>query len=214
MGLSGSRSSSSIAPARQRQHVASLPQGRRHILLSPSEPRVTTATQTTLPGTRNQRPFGWEMDAQRGVPTGILPPPNRFASLQTNGQQGHRTQQPSWLPPRPVPASQLKRTVRRRHFSQCLQTPTAVLMPPVIVTVDGRGGALLRRLAGGHAPAAAPARHGGARGGRLEARQHRVGGAARPGPRGPLRGPRRRAHARQYKGGRPEKAAAEHRKLL
>ncbi|XP_034237409.1 uncharacterized protein LOC117642894 [Thrips palmi] len=116
VGLSGSRGSSSIVPARQR-HVASLPQTRRHIVLSPTEPRVTTATQTTLPGTRNQRPFGWEVDAQ--PPTGILPPPNRFASLQNNGQQGPRVQQHSWLPPRPLPASQLKRTStgEEEHFS-------------------------------------------------------------------------------------------------
>lgn len=123
VALSGSRSSSSIAPARQRQHVASLPPARRHVqghaqghaLLSPTEPRVTTATQTTLPGTRNQRPFGWEVDSQPP----ILPPPNRFASLQTNGLQAHRTQQPSWLPPRPATADQLQRTSagEEEHFS-------------------------------------------------------------------------------------------------
>lgn len=70
---------------------------------------------------RNQRPFGWEMDIQP-PPSGMPPPPNRFASLpyDGNGPQSYKlNNQPTWLPPRPNPLSttKIKRRVRTSFFS-------------------------------------------------------------------------------------------------
>ncbi|KAF9415940.1 hypothetical protein HW555_006572, partial [Spodoptera exigua] len=72
---------------------------------------ITTATQTTFPKTRHQRPYGWEKDTEAtGFQLQQPPvPPYRFASLQ----HGARPPQPdtAWLPPRHnAPPTNLKKS--------------------------------------------------------------------------------------------------------
>ncbi|PNF20336.1 hypothetical protein B7P43_G13212, partial [Cryptotermes secundus] len=85
--------------------------------------RVTTATQTTLPKTRHQRPFGWETETNN-PPFHLQEPPNpqlRFGSLPYDGVLQHARFPPPWLqrqgplPPRTLPgAIERHREVRRR----------------------------------------------------------------------------------------------------
>ncbi|XP_045520993.1 uncharacterized protein LOC123712094 isoform X1 [Pieris brassicae] len=63
---------------------------------------ITTATQTTFPKTRHQRPYGWEKDTESNHTHFNQSPPFKFSSLQ------HGTRPPQegvipWLPPRQVP---------------------------------------------------------------------------------------------------------------
>ncbi|KPJ06468.1 hypothetical protein RR48_14207 [Papilio machaon] len=64
---------------------------------------ITTATQTTFPKTRHQRPYGWDKEVEtNGFQLQPAPaPPYRFSSLQ----HGARPPQDSaaWLPPRHAP---------------------------------------------------------------------------------------------------------------
>ncbi|XP_046401572.1 titin [Ischnura elegans] len=92
---------------------------------------VTTATQTTLPQTRHQRPYGWNVQQQPAVPAAVAlaaevkkqrrqqaegkPPPPlpplRFGSLPLES----RPVPPAPLPPRTLPgAGERHRVVRRR----------------------------------------------------------------------------------------------------
>ncbi|XP_067007827.2 uncharacterized protein [Anabrus simplex] len=79
--------------------------------------RVTTATQTTLPKTRHQRPFGWDKDSNI-VPFRLQDPPPpqmRFGSLPYDGALQLSRFPPPWLPPRTVPGVvERHREVRRR----------------------------------------------------------------------------------------------------
>nr|CAD7440246.1 unnamed protein product [Timema bartmani] len=79
--------------------------------------RVTTATQTTLPKTRHQRPYGWQTGTNQ-PPFHLQDPPPpqlRFASLPYDGALKLSRFPPPWLPPRTVPSAvERHREVRRR----------------------------------------------------------------------------------------------------
>ncbi|KAL1457999.1 hypothetical protein WDU94_008176 [Cyamophila willieti] len=79
------------------------------------ERKTNTSTQTTLPKTRHQRPYGWE----NGValpPLRIeeVEPAKKFGSLPCDGLNHYRGSQGSWLPPRTNPCvGEKHREVRR-----------------------------------------------------------------------------------------------------
>ncbi|XP_046676864.1 uncharacterized protein LOC124365021 isoform X2 [Homalodisca vitripennis] len=74
--------------------------------------RVTTATQTTLPKTRHQRPFGWENGLPVDPPQ--VPASLKFGSLPYDNSLQWLTQHTP-LPPRTCPsATERHREVRRR----------------------------------------------------------------------------------------------------
>ncbi|KAJ9583734.1 hypothetical protein L9F63_021922, partial [Diploptera punctata] len=89
--------------------------------------RVTTATQTTLPKTRHQRPYGWETGTN--LPPFHLQEPFRFGSLPYDGALQYARFPPPWLqrpgplPPRTLPgAIERHREVRRREPCPPLRT--------------------------------------------------------------------------------------------
>ncbi|CAK1550020.1 unnamed protein product [Leptosia nina] len=63
---------------------------------------ITTATQTTFPKTRHQRPYGWEKDIDSNNIQFCQPPapPFKFSSLQHGTRPPQPDGTPSWLPPR------------------------------------------------------------------------------------------------------------------
>ncbi|XP_053600356.1 uncharacterized protein LOC128669079 isoform X2 [Plodia interpunctella] len=64
---------------------------------------ITTATQTTFPKTKHQRPYGWEKDNDTTNGFHLQQPPvqsYRFASLQHGARPPPPDGLPSWLPPR------------------------------------------------------------------------------------------------------------------
>ncbi|XP_054281950.1 uncharacterized protein LOC128999445 isoform X1 [Macrosteles quadrilineatus] len=74
--------------------------------------RVTTATQTTLPKTRHQRPFGWENSPSTHP---HHHPSNKFGSLPYDSSHQWLAYGPAALPPRTCPtAVDRHREVRRR----------------------------------------------------------------------------------------------------
>ncbi|XP_050452947.1 uncharacterized protein LOC126852314 isoform X4 [Cataglyphis hispanica] len=74
-------------------------------------------TQTTLPKTRHQRPYGWENGTVESLRLAQLPsPPSKFASLPYDGKVSF-----NWIPPRTNPSAVEKhREVRRRSSEECL----------------------------------------------------------------------------------------------
>ncbi|XP_051154098.1 uncharacterized protein LOC127277228 isoform X2 [Leptopilina boulardi] len=76
-------------------------------------------TQTTLPKTRHQRPYGWENG--KGEPFRLAKPPSppsKFASLPYDGKVSF-----NWIPPRTCPAAIEKhREVRRRSSEEDLDS--------------------------------------------------------------------------------------------
>ncbi|XP_026825819.1 uncharacterized protein LOC105281076 isoform X2 [Ooceraea biroi] len=75
-------------------------------------------TQTTLPKTRHQRPYGWENGTVESLRLAQLPsPPSKFASLPYDGKVSF-----NWIPPRTNPSAVEKhREVRRRSSEECLE---------------------------------------------------------------------------------------------
>ncbi|XP_018057607.1 PREDICTED: uncharacterized protein LOC108693260 isoform X2 [Atta colombica] len=75
-------------------------------------------TQTTLPKTRHQRPYGWENGTVESLRLTQLPsPPNKFASLPYDVKVSF-----NWIPPRTNPSAVEKhREVRRRSSEECLE---------------------------------------------------------------------------------------------
>ncbi|PSN41837.1 hypothetical protein C0J52_14512 [Blattella germanica] len=118
-------SCSSVSPGNSAKR-SSVRKGRAFLsamTLEDRQLRVTTATQTTLPKTRHQRPYGWETGTN--VPPFHLqdpPPPQlRFGSLPYDGALQFARFPPPWLqrpgplPPRTLPgAIERHREVRRR----------------------------------------------------------------------------------------------------
>ncbi|XP_033226818.1 uncharacterized protein LOC117179282 isoform X2 [Belonocnema kinseyi] len=74
-------------------------------------------TQTTLPKTRHQRPYGWENGSVEPFRLADPPsPPSKFASLPFNGKVSF-----NWIPPRTNPkAIEKHREVRRRSSEEGL----------------------------------------------------------------------------------------------
>lgn len=97
----------------------------------------SAATQTTLPKTRHQRPFGWE----RGPGVGVAPPPPprelRFGSLPAPGAYPpptaapHARLPPPWLPPRTVPGVLERHRGVRRHITSQEENSDAPALPCV-----------------------------------------------------------------------------------
>ncbi|XP_018353620.1 PREDICTED: uncharacterized protein LOC108755222 isoform X2 [Trachymyrmex septentrionalis] len=75
-------------------------------------------TQTTLPKTRHQRPYGWENGTVESLRLTQLPsPPSKFASLPYDVKVSF-----NWIPPRTNPSAVEKhREVRRRSSEECLE---------------------------------------------------------------------------------------------
>ncbi|KAK2575869.1 hypothetical protein KPH14_007241 [Odynerus spinipes] len=77
-------------------------------------------TQTTLPKTRHQRPYGWDSgnaDAPRATRQPSSSPPSKFASLPYDGKVTF-----NWIPPRTNPSTVEKhREVRRRSSEEDLE---------------------------------------------------------------------------------------------
>lgn len=75
-------------------------------------------TQTTLPKTRHQRPYGWENGTVESLRLAQpLSPPSKFASLPYDGKVSF-----NWIPPRTNPSAVEKhREVRRRSSEECLE---------------------------------------------------------------------------------------------
>ncbi|XP_032674230.1 uncharacterized protein LOC116845555 isoform X2 [Odontomachus brunneus] len=75
-------------------------------------------TQTTLPKTRHQRPYGWENGTVESLRLAQPPsPPSKFASLPYDGKMSF-----NWIPPRTNPSAVEKhREVRRRSSEECLE---------------------------------------------------------------------------------------------
>ncbi|XP_011861712.1 PREDICTED: uncharacterized protein LOC105558570 isoform X1 [Vollenhovia emeryi] len=75
-------------------------------------------TQTTLPKTRHQRPYGWENGTVESLRLAQPPsPPSKFASLPYDGKVSF-----NWIPPRTNPSAVEKhREVRRRSSEECLE---------------------------------------------------------------------------------------------
>ncbi|XP_071874453.1 uncharacterized protein isoform X3 [Bombus fervidus] len=75
----------------------------------------TVTTQTTLPKTRHQRPYGWENGNSEGLKLAQPPsPPSKFASLPYDGKVSF-----GWIPPRTNPTTIEKhREVRRRSSEE------------------------------------------------------------------------------------------------
>lgn len=88
---------------------------------------ITTATQTTLPKTRHQRPYGWENGTNQ-PPFHLQEPPQppfKFGSLPFEGALQHSRYPPPWLqrpgplPPRTLAAAvDRHREVRRRNSGE------------------------------------------------------------------------------------------------
>ncbi|KAL0132547.1 hypothetical protein PUN28_000359 [Cardiocondyla obscurior] len=75
-------------------------------------------TQTTLPKTRHQRPYGWENGTVESLRLAQPPsPPSKFGSLPYDGKVSF-----NWIPPRTNPSAVEKhREVRRRTSEECLE---------------------------------------------------------------------------------------------
>lgn len=75
-------------------------------------------TQTTLPKTRHQRPYGWENGTVESLRLAQPPsPPSKFASLPYDSKVSF-----NWIPPRTNPGAVEKhREVRRRSSEECLE---------------------------------------------------------------------------------------------
>ncbi|KAK6623180.1 hypothetical protein RUM43_009032 [Polyplax serrata] len=106
---------------------------------------ATTATQTTLPKTRHQRPFGWENSIDQ-VPLHLQKPThphNRYGSLPYEGALNHSRYPPPWmqktgpLPPRTLACALDKhREVRR----QTEDPEDRTVFATVDVMVEDNGG--------------------------------------------------------------------------
>ncbi|XP_044727077.1 uncharacterized protein LOC123290811 isoform X2 [Chrysoperla carnea] len=97
-------------------------------MVNGDDPAITAATQTTLPQTRHQRPYGWDRSNSEGFHLHQINPKKmgqRYASLpydSRNNPVAHIVSPlniPRWVPPRTVPgASERHREVCRRHNIQ------------------------------------------------------------------------------------------------